>query len=113
MDISKRNRNTVRGGQNRSPREIERARPINFYLVAAAEETRSEGSIGNKVGYEGRTAPNYSRTDWRCYRTGSTLSIKSSTSLAIKPLEISSVVSDECPLEISSAASSEDGRMTC
>lgn len=40
----KRNRNTTRGaargggGRNRSPREIERVRPINFYLAAGAEE---------------------------------------------------------------------------
>jgi hypothetical protein len=35
-------RDTARGGagQNRSPLEIERARPINFYLSVGAEETR-------------------------------------------------------------------------
>lgn len=38
------------GGWNRSPREIERARPINFYLMVGAEETRSEGSIENEAG---------------------------------------------------------------
>lgn len=46
------------GGRDRSPREIERARPINFYLAAEAEEARSEREVDRKRGGmgKGRTA---------------------------------------------------------
>lgn len=91
------------------------ARPINFYLAAGERKRRDR---------KGRSETRRGRRDVPCRiilkQIGGVIGLASLSAalsphspLAIKPLEISSVVSDECPLEISSAASSEDRRMIC